>query len=97
MIIELSNDGVPRLTDVERLDRLHAISDDPRAAQYDELCQPGDDDDHVWIDVARLRDAGLAASDAPDFGDRFDAMIAYAATKGWLDESGTRVRAHIQT
>lgn len=97
MIIELSNDGAPRLTDVERLDRLHAVSEDPRAAQYDELCQPGPDDEHVWIDVARLRAAGIAAADAPDFAERFDGMIAYAATKGWLDESGTRVRAHIET
>lgn len=96
MIIELSADAAPRLTDVERLDRLHAVSDDPRSARYDALCQPDPDGEHVWIDVARLREAGLAGTDAPDFGERFDGMIAYAAKKGWLDESGERVRAHIE-
>ena len=96
MIIELSADRAPRLTDVDRLDRLHAVSDDPRSARYDELCQPGPDGEHVWIDVSRLRQAGLGQSDAPDFGERFDAMITYAASKGWLDESGARVRAHVE-
>lgn len=96
MIIELSADVDPRLTDVERLDRLHAVSDDPTSARYDDLCQPGPDSDHVWLDVAQLRQAGLALTDAADFGERFDGMIAYAERKGWLDESGRRVRAHIE-
>ena len=34
--------------------------------------------------------------DDPGVGEQFDGMIAYATSKGWLDESGTRVRAHIE-
>jgi hypothetical protein len=96
MIIELSADGAPRLTDAERLDRLHAVAADPGSARYDDFVQPGPDADHVWIDVALLRSAAIELVDEADYGERFDGMIAYATKKGWIDESGTRVRAHIE-
>lgn len=97
MIVELSTDAPPRLTDAERLDRLHATCPcDPSAARYDDLCRPGPDGDHVWIDVARLRALGLAQVGDPSYGEQFEAMIAYATKKGWLDESGACVRAHIE-
>jgi hypothetical protein len=96
MIIVLSSDGAPRLTDLERLDRLHAVLhghlDD---AELDPLCRRADDD-HVWLDVAAARDAGAAEADDPDFTTRYDAMIAYAERKGWLDETGRHVRAHVE-
>lgn len=96
MIIELSADQAPRLVEPDRLDQLHAVCDgDPASASYDDLCQPGPDAEHVWIDVARLREEASAAVGDPAFGERFDGMIAYASSKGWLDETGTRVRAHI--
>ena len=28
--------------------------------------------------------------------ERYDAMIAYAATRGWTDEARTQVRAHVE-
>jgi hypothetical protein len=94
VIIELSDDQPPRLVDADRLDQLHAVSSG--APQYDELCQPGPDPDHVWVDVAALRAQGIALVDDPSYPERFDAMIAYAQRKGWLDGDGTRVRAHIR-
>jgi hypothetical protein len=50
----------------------------------------------VWVDVEWLRRTGAAQVADPGFGRQFDGMIAYAAEKGWLDETGTRVRAHIE-
>lgn len=97
MIVQLSPDAPPGVTDVGRLDRLHAECSGALAgAQLGELCSEGPDPDHVWLDVAGLRSAGLAAAGDPEFEPRFDAMIAYAGSKGWLDATGTRVRAHVE-
>jgi hypothetical protein len=95
MIILLRGDAAPRLTDADRLDRLHAECDTELGlVQFDEFVRPADDG-HVWIDVEWLRTAGQAQVGDPDFTSKFDGMIAYAAGKGWLDDSGTAVRAHI--
>ncbi len=50
--------------------------------------------DHVWVAIDTVR---LLAADqvGEDWAERFDAMVAYAATKGWLDEAGTHIKAHI--
>ena len=54
---------------------------------------PGDD--HVLIDVDAVR--RLAAGRVgPAWETDFAGMLAYAARKGWLDESGTRVQAHVE-
>ena len=95
MIIVLRADTPPRLTDADRLDRLHAECDtDLGTIQYDEFVRQADDG-HVWVDVDWLRTSGLAQVGDPDFATNFDAMITYATTKGWLDDAGTSVRAHI--
>ena len=52
-------------------------------------------DNHLWIDIAFVQElAGDAAS--PEWQSQFDAMLAYAATKGWIDEPTNRVEAHLQ-
>jgi hypothetical protein len=51
--------------------------------------------DHVWIDIQALRIASGRAGDA-SWSSSFDAMIAYAAKHGWVNGSGTSVRAHIE-
>lgn len=97
MIVVLGQSEPPRLTDLERLDRLHAELHGPLdTAQLGHLCERADDA-HVWLHVDRARAVGVGAADDPAFGERFDAMIEYAATKGWLDEAGSHVRAHIET
>jgi hypothetical protein len=99
MIIVLRADSPPRLTDADRLDRLHAeidgeLADEGHVTQYDEFVRPADDD-HVWVDIDWLRTSGVAQVGDADHATKFDAMIAYAATKGWLHESGRCVKAHI--
>lgn len=96
MIVLLSPDTPPALADVDRLDRLHAESRGPLAEILTSpLCSVADDE-HVWLDIATARAAGVAASDDPDFQSKFDQMVAYAVSKGWADEAGTRVRAHVE-
>ena len=99
MIIVLRADSPPRLTDADRLDRLHAeidgeLADEAHVTQYDEFVRPADDD-HVWVDIDWLRTSGVAQVGDADYATKFDAMIAYATTKGWLDESGRCVKSHI--
>jgi hypothetical protein len=47
------------------------------------------------IDIAAVR--RLAAGRVPDGWEAdFAAMVGYAKTKGWLDESGEAIQAHIE-
>ena len=49
---------------------------------------------HLWLDPATLTDlAGRADDD--DWRAQLARMVAYAGSKGWLDEHG-RVRAHVE-
>jgi hypothetical protein len=50
------------------------------------------DGDHAWLDAGALRAAGDGSA---AWAAGFDGMLAYAASKGWASEDGTRVRAHI--
>lgn len=51
-----------------------------------------DGETHAWIAPERLR--ALAVPQPPDWAGQFDAMVAYAAGKGWTDADGA-LRAHI--
>ena len=47
------------------------------------------------IDIGAVR--RLAAGRVPESWDRdFDNMVGYAKSKGWLDESGDAIQAHIE-
>lgn len=97
MIVQLSPTAAPVLADLDRLDRLHA--DCPGAIgdmQLDGWCEPDADGSHLWLDVAACRTVGVAEQ-GDDWGDAYDGMIAYATSKGWTNEAGTHVRAHIET
>lgn len=51
---------------------------------------------HVWVRATAVEGwAGAAADDA--WRDGYAKMLAYAAGKGWLDESGEFVQAHIES
>jgi hypothetical protein len=96
MIVVLTSEHTPRLTDLDRLDRLHAELHGPLDhVRLGELCEVLDEE-HVWLDIAAARAGGVAASGDEAFGAGFDAMITYAAGKGWLNEAGTHVRAHCE-
>ena len=54
-----------------------------------------DKPDHVWVRIESLRELAAGKVDA-EWPQRFDAMVAYAKSKGWLDPSGTCLMAHVQ-
>jgi hypothetical protein len=53
------------------------------------------DSEHVWLEIRPLQELAGRGRQA-DWGTRFESMIRYATDKGWVDPSGTRVRAHIE-
>lgn len=94
MIVQLSPAEPAQLTDLDRLDRLHAVCPgDIADMQLAPWCAA--DGDHLWLDVAGCRAIGVAAQ-GDGWGAHFDAMIEYAGSKGWTDAAGARVRAHIE-
>ena len=56
--------------------------------------RPPAPDDHVWVGVDWVR--GQATGRVPPaWEDDFTKMLDFAATKGWLDEGGEAIRAHV--
>jgi hypothetical protein len=48
----------------------------------------------AWVSIERLRVACRRDDDAA-WSRAFDEMVQYAASKGWVDETGTALRAHL--
>lgn len=55
-----------------------------------------DGEEHAWIDIDALREAS-GRSDDLGWTAQFDAMVAYASSKGWVNEGGTALRAHLES
>jgi hypothetical protein len=53
-------------------------------------------DPRVWLDIAALK-ALAAAGDDVERTRRFDEMIAFARSKGWVDDTGSYVQAHLHS
>ena len=52
-------------------------------------------DGHLWIAEAAIRHWLVGLTD--DLWDEgFSGMVAYARSKGWTDEAGTHLRAHVE-
>jgi hypothetical protein len=82
------------LDDAENLKGLsvHLKHCDPTNAQLGDLGRI--EGEHVWLNIAQLRALSPLAGDA-EWNAGFDATMAYAGSKGWLNEAGTEVRAHL--
>ncbi|MDE0195512.1 MAG: hypothetical protein OXP08_08165 [bacterium] len=50
---------------------------------------------HLWWSIEAVRRLALEDRE-PVWDERFDAMMAWAATQGWIDEAGTHVQVHIE-
>ncbi len=93
MYVRITKSTKAELVDPEVLDKLSVeiVGDAPH-----DLGKFGSfDGDHAWLGVAALRNAAHDQGVGEDWDERFDGMLAYAQTKGWLSSSGTALRAHI--
>ncbi len=55
----------------------------------------GATEDHVWIRVEAVR-AAAAGRVGPGWAEEFDGMLGYARSKGWLNEAGDAIAAHVE-
>ena len=86
------------LEDANNFREFHVAIDgdvDAAVAAFDGRAAASERDNHLWIDIAFVRDLAGDAADA-EWQTQFDAMLAYANSKGWIDEPANRVEAHIQ-
>ena len=85
------------LAEVDDFDRFHIEADGDRHAVLRVLGAEArlGRTHHLWWSIEAIR--GLAPADRePAWDRRFDAMMAWAATQGWIDEAGTHVQVHIE-
>jgi hypothetical protein len=54
------------------------------------------EDGHAFISVDAVRRLAGTKADDPKWNAGFDKMLAYAGSKGWLDESGAAIQAHVE-
>ena len=103
MIVHVHHDRSITLDDPNGFDAFSvrapglALDDVVAAFEGDAMAadEPSGEARHVWITIARLHALG-AEHGAPDWRSGCDAMIAFAKSKGWLDETGRSVRAHLE-
>jgi len=98
MIVEIDlNDGAT-LTEPAVFTAFHATAATGDASLVGAAMGPAGHaagDGHVWVSIQWLRDTAGDA-DGPEWAEGFDAMVSFAASKGWLDGAETHIRAHIE-
>ncbi len=91
-----------RVVDVDDLTRLHlalgAVTDEEadRALQDAGLGRLRDAETGI-VDIGPLRSAAEPHSTAPDWGERWEGMVAYAGEQGWLSEDGGSLQVHVES
>ena len=97
-VLVTSEGGSVRATveDAQNLKQLHAELrgvDDNAAAEALRTAGLGRiDGDYAWLDADALKEAGDGSS---GWTVDFYAMLAYAKTRGWMNDDESQVRAHI--
>jgi hypothetical protein len=91
-----------RVVDVDNLTRLHLalgeVTDD-EASEVLEQAGLGriQDADTAFLDTAGVRAAAEGRASAPDWADRWEAMVAGAREKGWLSDDGASIQVHVES
>jgi hypothetical protein len=102
MFVRASGVGEPaELVEPEDCTRFHVEYHTAGATPAEVAAALGDwadgaTDDHVWVRISALRNAA-AGRIGPGWDDRFDAMVAYARSKGWVNGAGDALAAHVET
>jgi hypothetical protein len=91
-----------RVVDVDDLGTLHlALGEVTDEEAADVLQSSGlgrfQDADVAFLDAAALRAAAEPRATAPDWSDRWDAMIARARSKGWVSDDGASIQVHVES
>jgi hypothetical protein len=102
MFVRLSGPGAQaELVEPADCKRFHVEYGVAGAAPADVAAALGDwadgaADGHVWIRVDAVRRAAAGRVDA-GWETEFGGMLAFARSKGWLDDAGDAIAAHVET
>jgi hypothetical protein len=72
-----------------------AVADRSEAVAASGVGELDGDGQHIYVRVEVLRQLA-AGRVGPSWEDEFSAMLAYARKKGWMNDSGDSVRAHVE-
>jgi hypothetical protein len=91
-----------RVVDVDNLTRLHlALGEvtDEEASEVLERAGLGriQDGGTAFLAAAAVRAAAEGRATAPDWADRWEAMIAGAREKGWVSDDGATLQVHVES
>lgn len=93
MIVRIDSANPPSLEDADNFRAFKLVCASPREACVDAFAQVGRlDGDHLWVDADWIRANGRQDE---EWSAGLGKMIDYAASAGWVDDSGA-IRAHIE-
>lgn len=98
MIVHVHADDRITLEDPDTFTAFHVVAPGRDAASVAATIggdARADEQGHVWLPIAQLHRLGEAHGGA-EWRAGFDGMIAWAASKGWVEGDGTLVRAHLE-
>lgn len=98
MLVDVTSEPA-EVREVDDLKRLHVLA--PEGLDVDRALRASglgsqDPDGRVLLDIRALRAAALALASGPRWPEGWDAMVAYAASKGWLADDGSALVAHVE-
>ena len=98
MIVRVDLENGPSLEEPEVLTGFHAVSsttdDSLVGAAMGEAGAPAGEG-HVWVAASWVREQAAPVV-AADWASAFEGMIDYARSKGWMNEAGTHIKAHVE-
>ncbi|SFL89137.1 hypothetical protein [Geodermatophilus ruber] len=91
-----------RVVDVDDLTRLHLALGAVTDGEADRVLREAglgrvQDAETGILDVAALRSAAAAQASTEDWDRRWDGMLEYAGSKGWLVDDGAGLQVHVES
>ena len=91
-----------RVVDVDELNRLHLALGEVTDEEADQALRDAGlgrlhDAETGFVDIEALRAAASAQSSAPDWGQRWEGMVAHARDKGWIGDDGASLQVHVES
>lgn len=101
MIVEVLGPDDVRVVDVDDLQRLHLALGAVENGEADAALRAAGlgrlEGEQGFLDVAALRAAAQPQATAPGWAADWDAMLAYAGSKGWVVEDGASLQVHVES
>jgi hypothetical protein len=106
MIVEVVGgaDEVPKVkvVDVDDLTRLHLALGEVTDEEADQVLREAglgrlQDAQIGFVDIEALHAAAAPQGGAPDWAQRWEAMVATARDKGWIGDDGASLQVHVES